>query len=276
MEGDPPESWSKSTVTLINKAGDTSDPQNFRMISLTSRVGKVFHQILSDRISSYLLCNNLLDSSTQKAFLKGINGCIEHTFVMNELLANARNKKKTIHVTYFDLADAFGSVEHNLINHTLQRNGLPNSVCKYVENLYSRLQGQVKGPNWMSSPFDFKRGVFQGDPLSSIIFLTVFNPIVQHLKSIEDIYGYNLNGSRYITLPFADDFCLITSDKRHHQKIMNEIHSITKTMNLTLKPVKCKSISICSGRSKACTFSIGDNVLKSLKDAPEKNFLVAT
>ena len=106
--------------------------------------------------------------------------------------------------------------------------------------------------------------------MSPIIFLTVFNPIVQHLKSIEDIYGYNLNGSRYITLPFADDFCLITSDKRHHQKIMNEIHSITKTMNLTLKPVKCKSISICSGRSKACTFSIGDNVLKSLKDAPEK------
>ena len=144
MEGDPPESWSKSTVTLIHKAGDTSDPQNFRMISLTSCVGKVFHQILSDRISSYLLCNNLLDSSTQKAFLKGINGCIEHTFVMNELLANARNKKKTIHVTYFDLADAFGSVVHNLINHTLQRNGLPNSVCKYVENLYSRLQGQVK------------------------------------------------------------------------------------------------------------------------------------
>ena len=263
MEGDPPESWSKSTVTLIHKAGDTSDPQNFRMISLTSCVGKVFHQILSDRISSYLLCNNLLDSSTQKAFLKGINGCIEHTFVMNELLANARNKKKTIHVTYFDLADAFGSVEHNLINHTLQRNGLPNSVCKYVENLYSRLQGQVKGPNWMSSPFDFKRGVFQGDPLSPIIFLTVFNPIVQHLKSIEEIYGYNLNVSRYITLPFADDFCLITSDKRHHQKIMNEIHSITKTMNLTLKPVKCKSISICSGRSKACTKN-------ECEDAPEK------
>ena len=60
---------------------------------------------------------------------------------MNELLANARNKKKTIHVTYFDLSDAFDSVEHNLINHTLQRNGLAKAVCKYVENLYSRLQG---------------------------------------------------------------------------------------------------------------------------------------
>ena len=41
-------------------------------------------------------------------------------------------------------------------------------------------------------------------------------------------------------------------------------------MNLTLKPVKCKSISIRSGKSDACTFSLGDNILKSLKDAPEK------
>ena len=60
---------------------------------------------------------DLLDYSAQKAFLKGINGCIEHSFVMNELIASGRNKKKTIHVTFFDLADACGSVEHNLINH---------------------------------------------------------------------------------------------------------------------------------------------------------------
>ena len=51
---------------------------------------------------------------------------------------------------------------------------------------------------------------------------------------------------------------------------MNEIHDITKSMGLTLKPVKCKSISIRSGKSDNCTFAIGDVVLKSLKDAPEK------
>lgn len=126
--GVPPQSWSKSSVTLIYKAGDTHKPENFRMISLTSCVGKLFHQILSDRISNYLLGNKLLDSQTQKAFLKGINGCIEHTLVMGELISHAKRNKKTLHITYFDLADAFGSVEHNLIHHTLHRNGIPNST----------------------------------------------------------------------------------------------------------------------------------------------------
>ena len=57
---------------------------------------------------------------------------------------------------------------------------------------------------------------------------------------------------------------------RQHQKLMNVIYDITRSMNLTLKPVKCKSISIRSGKPDTCTFTLGDYILKSLKDAPEK------
>ena len=165
---------------------------------------------------------------------------------MRELIADVRARKRTIHVTFFDLADAFGSVEHNLIDFTLRRNGIPESVCDYVKNLYSRLEGRVKSKEWTSKPFMFKGGVFQGDPLSPIIFLMVFNPIIQHLK-LKEHCGYTLDGMNFITLPFADDFCLITSNKRVHQKIMNDILDITQSMNLQLKPVKCKTISIRSG-----------------------------
>ena len=42
---DPPESWSESRVSLIYKAGDNTLPENFLMISLTSCVSKLYHQI---------------------------------------------------------------------------------------------------------------------------------------------------------------------------------------------------------------------------------------
>ena len=50
-----------------------------------------------------------------------------------------------------------------------------NSVCKYVENLYAKLQGQVKGPNWVSPPFDFKTECFREIHCLKLNFLTVFN-----------------------------------------------------------------------------------------------------
>ena len=120
----------------------------------------------------------MMDSETQKAFLKGINGCVEHNIVMNELLADVRKKRRTMHVTFFDLADAFGSIEHELIHHTMKRNGIPPAICNYVKTLYDRLNGSVKGPLWESTNFSFRRGVFQGDPLSPVIFLMTFNPII--------------------------------------------------------------------------------------------------
>ena len=82
----------------------------------------------------------------------------------------------------------------------------------------------------------------------------VFDPLIQHLKLKEETHGYNLEGKRYITLPFADDFCLLTADKRKHQKLMTDVLDLTHSMNLTLKPVKCKTMSIRSGSPDDCTF----------------------
>ena len=63
---------------------------------------------------------------------------------------------------------------------------------KYFNDLDSNTKSIVKTNSFTSDPFTFKRGVFQGDPLSPIVFLMVFNPILNNLKSFEDKFGYRL------------------------------------------------------------------------------------
>ena len=167
-EPNPPESWSKSKVVLIYKSGTTDKPENFRMISLTSCVSKVFHQVLANRTGAYLTKNGYIKSDVQKAFLKGINGCIEHNIVLQEAIAFSKNRKKTLHVTFFDLADAFGSVSHSLISKSMKRFHLPEKTVSYVEKLYSRLNGNVRGSGWNSMQFDFKRGTFHSREIPSL------------------------------------------------------------------------------------------------------------
>ena len=41
---------------------------------------------------------------------------------MEEIIKDAREQKKTAHITFFDLEDAFGSVPHSLIQETLKKN----------------------------------------------------------------------------------------------------------------------------------------------------------
>ena len=46
-----PASWATSMVVLLYKAGDEAEPSNFRLIALTSCIGKPYHQIKADRMA---------------------------------------------------------------------------------------------------------------------------------------------------------------------------------------------------------------------------------
>ena len=261
-------------MKLIQKKGDPKDPSNFRMIALSGCIGNTFHLLLNQRLTSYLISNKLIDPSMQKAFLPGINGCIEHNLVMEEVIRDAKKKKRTAHVTFFDLEDAFGSVPHSLIEETLKRNFIPDNVISYFTQLYSSCQAVVQTPSWRSDPFHFRRGVFQGDPLSPTIFLMVFNPVLQHLKNMEEDHGYQLHTddkiTHHITLPYADDFCLITTNIRTHQKIINIIQSNISSMGMRLKPSKCRHFSVPSGQPKDIPFHIGHTRIPSIRDEDQK------
>ena len=45
-----PEIWADGYITTIHKANDTADSNNYRGITLTSAVDKVFNSILNSRL----------------------------------------------------------------------------------------------------------------------------------------------------------------------------------------------------------------------------------
>jgi len=264
-----PTQWGESIIKLIHKKGTTDDPGNFRPIALSNTVIKTFHLILANRTTTYLTKNKLIDPSIQKAFLPGISGCTEHNAVMEEVIKHIKSKKLTAHIAFFDLADAFGSIPHDLILHTLQRNHFPQAVQEYYKSLYSVTKSKVVTKSFQSDPFFFKKGVTQGDPMSPIIFILTFQPIIDFILKSED-FGVMINGERVITLPYADDFCLITRDMRTQQRFIDQINSHIQSMGMLLKPSKCRSFSIKSGKPTVVPFHIGDHEIPSIAHEEQK------
>ena len=114
------------------------------------------------------------------------------------------------------------SVPHDLIPYVMSYYHIPQKIITYITSLYSKLEGKVYTPDWESEIFQFLVGVFQGDPFSGIIVLTVFNPIIEHIKKYNDSHGYDLTtnekGSKRINrTPFADNFNILSDNKKFHQ-----------------------------------------------------------
>ena len=78
-----------------------------------------------------------------------------------------------------------------------------------------------------------------------------------------------------MSTPFADDFNLITTNKRTHQRIINSICEWTESMGLKLKASKCKSLSIVSGKSTPISFTLNGTALETL-DKDSYKFLGST
>ena len=111
-----PGEWKCAAIKLIPKSSaseDTTNPGNFRPIALTPCVGMLFSSLLRNR---YMVTNKYLDSSLQKAFMPTVPGCTEHHQKLSSILAEAHSNHKSVAVSWLDLANAYGSVHHSLID----------------------------------------------------------------------------------------------------------------------------------------------------------------
>ena len=71
--------------------------------------------MVAHRLAGYLQRNNLIDTSIQKAGIPGFSGCVEHASVIWHQIQVAKKEGRDLHVVFLDLANAFGSVPHNLL-----------------------------------------------------------------------------------------------------------------------------------------------------------------
>ena len=138
----------------------------------------------------YLRAIDVVDTSVQKGFLSGLPGVFEHIYSLSAIMEDVVTNKRPVMMTFLDLKNAFRSVSHELIFDMLMAVKEPSSLVHYIQSFYSQLFVIVKNKSWETAPIPFKRGIFQRDTLSLIIFLLVFNPLLKLAESLNSSYGY--------------------------------------------------------------------------------------
>ena len=98
-------------VVPIHKGGPTSDPINYRPISLTSACCRVMERMINKEIRNYLLKYNLI-SHHQHRFIKRRSTCTNLLQCLSDWSLNTQSKRIT-DVVHFDFKKAFDSVSHD-------------------------------------------------------------------------------------------------------------------------------------------------------------------
>ena len=197
----PKESRSNCT-TLISKAGkDTRDVRNWRHITISSILSRIFSAMLDRRLRT-----KVGQDQRQKGFTEE-NGCYVNIQILSEILAKAKREGGVINIT--DVQKAFDTVPHAAIGPALVRKGIPPAVARYITNIYSDCTTKIRTADG-DVEIGIRRGVKQGDPLSSLIFNLCIEPEIVRIQS--ETEGLPINGSNVAALAFADDMMLVGKD----------------------------------------------------------------
>ena len=113
------EEWNRAEGIYVPKEDKSTVIGQFRQISLLSIEGKIFYSIVAKRITEFLLKNEYIDTAIQKVGVPGFSGCLEHNSVITELIREAKEDKGNLAIVRLDLANAYGSVPHRLIERAM-------------------------------------------------------------------------------------------------------------------------------------------------------------
>ena len=132
-----------AVVIPIFKSGDKKLPKNYRGITISSCLGKLFSVILNDR---YFEVNQIL-CKEQIRFCKG-NRTADHVLTLKSIIDYYKSKKKRIFTCLVDFSSAFDRIWHDGLIYNLLKLGIPKYLIIYIlKDMYSKISEKVKIKN---------------------------------------------------------------------------------------------------------------------------------
>ena len=232
-----PKEWKVANVVPIHKKGSKEDVENYRPISLTCLVMKVFERIIKEELLLHI--EHKLDQR-QHGFLRN-KSCTTNMIDFAENLAVSINDCHSMgtDIVYFDFSKAFDSVNHDLILHKLKYlYGVDARLLKFIKNyLCGREQCVVLG-NDSSSFISVSSGVPQGSILGPILFVMFINDLPLGLDPETNVALYADDTKIWRPIRGQNDHDRLQLDIAYLNQwaLDNKMH---------FHPKKCKVLSVC-------------------------------
>ena len=179
QNGELPEIWKTAFVIPIYKGGNSSDPANYRPISLTCVGCKLFESKIKTEMLEHLNSHDIINPA-QHGFLSKRSTTTNLLECMADWVDSLENKNSVI-VAYIDFKKAFDSVTSSKLLYLLECIGITGKLLSCLTSFLNARYQCVRIGNDYSNMNLLRSGVVQGSTIGPLLFLCYINNITDCL-----------------------------------------------------------------------------------------------
>nr|GEZ58595.1 RNA-directed DNA polymerase, eukaryota [Tanacetum cinerariifolium] len=154
----------------------------FRPISLIGSLYKIIAKILANRLVTVL---GDVINEIQSAFVAD-RQILDGPFILNEVLQWCKLKKKQSFSFKIDFENSYDSVRWDYLEDVLKKFGFGEKWCKWIRECLRSSWGSVIVNGSPTEEFQFFKGLKQGDPLSSFLFILIMESLHLTFQNVVD------------------------------------------------------------------------------------------
>jgi hypothetical protein len=249
-----PDKLKRGVIITLHKGGNKrkDNPNNYRAITLSSVILKVYELILLSRCKDVILSTlNMQQGGFQEQL-----GCLMTSFVLRESVFFAREHFSKLYVCFLDGEKAFDTVWHQGLFYKLIECNIDKTSLISIREMYRDATSCVRHKGLISHSFPVLQGTRQGGKTSPLCYLVYINGLIKQLEASD--YGFVMYNIKLSSPTVADDMYLVSFSKGGMDKMLDICNEYSRQWRYRYNAGKCGIIVFNEDEgSEDRTFFIG-------------------
>ena len=230
--------------------------------------------IIAEEMYTFLDTNIGLPEE-QKGCRKKAKGCHDQLFINRMIMREVRMRKRNLSMAWIDYKKAYDMVPHSWILASLEALGVDGNVQRLLKESMKTWRVELTCADKELGEINIKRGIFQGDALSPLLFVVCLVPLTSLLLKVPAGYTFTSNGEKINHLLFMDDLKLYAKNEKALETLVEAVHTFSKDIGMEFGLEKCAILNMKKGKTVVSDGIVLPNgeMMKGLREDEDYKYL---
>ena len=155
-------------------------------------------------------------------------------------------------MAWIDYKKAFDFVPHSWINECMELFGIPENVKNFLEKNMEQWKLSLTSNGESIGEVDGKKGIFQGDSLSPMLFVLSMVPLSLILRNLNASYECGKKEYKLNHLLFMDDLKVFSESEEQIDTLVRTVHAFSTDIEMEFGMKKCEVLTMKRAKVVRC------------------------